>query len=486
MMIIWQKIKEKIKNFDIFNLGNSYALVYFLLFLVLPILIFSNYPFFRFSNSVSKMHLTVEYFLYLVIAVVVFIIGYKIKIGGILSEKIPNIFKKEWDFKRAFWVFGATFISGFIIKFVMVWGGAYHFLRQADFEKGAGFFAGEYGKYLGILTFLGNLSLIALAIAAICYFSLKKIGNNQYKIWGWLLAGSFFVEFAYAFPQCTKEGILYPIIIYLIIKNYIQKTNYFQIFLIILGVFIILFPGSAFCRNNQIINVFTGYKIQEENRFVDENIFIKNKTLAPQVSTTTIAVVAKNSNSTSTPAIFNIFSYIYKKLRLKDFIVESAITRLDQSRIPLAIFEKTDHYLYGKTFSSFFTMLVPRIIWPNKPAIDFDGIKLAQNLNFSAPNDNKTSIYPTVVGEWYMNFGIWGLIFGMFVLGILYRFLFDYLIIRSGRSPSGVMIYSLFWLNIVRGMEFLMIMLYLNLIKLFIIMLVIICFLNKKENTRAR
>lgn len=480
MMIIWLKIKEKLKNFDIFDLGNSYALVYFLLFLTLPILIFFKYPFFRFSNSVSKIHLTFGYFLYLVTAIGAFIIGYKMKLGAILSKKIPNILKKEWDFKKAFWIFGIVLFLSVIIKIIMVLGGAYHFLRQADFERGIGFFSGGYGKYLGILTFLSNLSLMVLAIAAIGYFSLKKIGDRQYKIWGWLLAGSFLIEFAYAFPQCTKEGILYPIIIYLIIKNYLQKTNYFQIFLIVSGIFIILFPGSAFCRNNGVINVFTGYKIQNENRFVDEKIFYENKTLTPQITTTTIAIVHRNSTSTSTPSAFNIFLYIFGKMRIKDFIVESAATRLDQSRIPLAIFEKTDHYLYGETFSSFFIMLVPRVIWPNKPSIDFDGIKLAQNLNFSAPNDNKTSIYPTVVGEWYMNFGIWGLVFGMFLLGILYRFLFNYLIIDSGRSSGGVMIYSLFWLNIVRGMEFLMIMLYLNLIKLFILMFVINYFLAKK------
>jgi hypothetical protein len=429
------------------------------------------------------MHLTLEYFLYLAAAITAFIIGYKLKIGVVFSEKISNILKKDWDFKRAFWVFGATFISGIVVKIIIIWGGAYHFLRQADFEKGIGFFAGEYGKYLGTLTFWGNLSLIALAIAAISYFSLKKADNNQYKIWKWLLAGSFFIEFAYAFPQCTKEGILYPIIIYLIIKNYIQKTNYLQIFFIVLGVFIILFPGSAFCRNNQIINVFTGYKIQEENRFVDEKIFDRNLSLLPHISTATIAVVS--SDSASIPSARSIFSYIYKKLRLKDFIVESALTRLDQSRIPLAIFEKTEHYLYGKTFSSFFVMLIPRIIWPDKPVINFDGIKLAHDLNFSAPNDNKTSVYPTIVGEWYMNFGIWGLVLGMFILGILYRFLFNYLIVKSNHSSSGVMIYSLFWLNLIRGMEFLMIMLCLNLIKLLIIMLIIIYFLNKKEKIQG-
>ena len=85
-----------------------------------------------------------------------------------------------------------------------------------------------------------------------------------------------------------------------------------------------------------------------------------------------------------------------------------------------------------------------------------------------------------MVGDWYMNFGLAGIILGMFFMGMLFRLIYEYLIKRTGISFSGVMIYSILWLNIIKGMEDWIAPVYAGLVKIFILLLIIHYFLIKR------
>jgi hypothetical protein len=78
-------------------------------------------------------------------------------------------------------------------------------------------------------------------------------------------------------------------------------------------------------------------------------------------------------------------------------------------------------YLYGRSLWEGLISLVPRLFWPDKPV--FGGSpKIVSEMTGLIVND-QTSLGVGNVMEFHINFGIPGLIFGFFVLGVLIRIL---------------------------------------------------------------
>ena len=75
------------------------------------------------------------------------------------------------------------------------------------------------------------------------------------------------------------------------------------------------------------------------------------------------------------------------------------------------------------------TFFIPRVIWNDKPAAS-DSRKYS-DLYFNAP-ENSFAITP--IGDLLRNFGIVGIAIGMFILGVIVRFLYQTLI-GSGQAP---------------------------------------------------
>jgi len=92
------------------------------------------------------------------------------------------------------------------------------------------------------------------------------------------------------------------------------------------------------------------------------------------------------------------------------------------------VLEKTPSVIpfWGGESYSIISKFVPRIFWPNKPkenmGYDF-GVRygVMDELNFN------TSMNLPILAEMYMNYGFFGIIFGMFVLAFIYVLLNNYL-----------------------------------------------------------
>lgn len=73
----------------------------------------------------------------------------------------------------------------------------------------------------------------------------------------------------------------------------------------------------------------------------------------------------------------------------------------------------------GATMQDLYYAFIPRIIWPEKPPVS-RGAWFTSYLGMSySEAEATTSTGMTIVGEWYWNFGIWGVAFGMFCTGVL-------------------------------------------------------------------
>jgi energy-coupling factor transporter transmembrane protein EcfT len=92
----------------------------------------------------------------------------------------------------------------------------------------------------------------------------------------------------------------------------------------------------------------------------------------------------------------------------QNFLVGAAAARLESGQV---------EYASGATLGNMIVALVPRAIWPDKPAVggggnvvaDFTGIEFAEG----------TSVGAGQVLEFYVNFGTWGVIGGFLVFGCL-------------------------------------------------------------------
>lgn len=282
---------------------------------------------------------------------------------------------------------------------------------------------------------------VALAIAFIAYFHFKKIGDKRYKIWRYIAWVSLVLGIVYAVPSCGRMEAITPIIIYLIIRWYVFERSFLNILLGAGAILIFIFPVGNACRHSVV--VATGYNITLETA------------------------------RESVPSVV---------LSSGRFVAESFLSRINQSVVLSAIINSPERLEYGSSFKEIFLVFSPpRFLWKDKPeSINAKGNEFGHRLGLLYENNFNTSVGPTNVGDWYMNFGLWGIALGMFFMGMLYRIIYEFLINRPDVSLSGIMIYAILWINIIKGMEDWVAPVWAGIIKLLIIIFAIHLFLIGK------
>ena len=166
-MNLLRTLIRKAKKVDIFALGPSSLLYYFLIFFMVPLLIIGSgllgLKVFNYGD------LNYRSLLYLAIGFATFALGYYSFFGKRLARKIPQIFKSGWRSERVSWVFGVTFILGILAKITQ-------FLTGGYFFSGRAVATWKYISLYGVLGALHLFSLVALVIAFLWYYHLKKKG----------------------------------------------------------------------------------------------------------------------------------------------------------------------------------------------------------------------------------------------------------------------------------------------------------------------
>lgn len=97
-------------------------------------------------------------------------------------------------------------------------------------------------------------------------------------------------------------------------------------------------------------------------------------------------------------------------------------------------------YAEGETiYNSVLAILVPRFLWPDKPSAG-GSYNLKRFLGFG---DIGYSMNIGPIGEAWANFGKWGGIFFMFLYGLFFRFIFDFLLGIVNKRPSVIIWFPL-------------------------------------------
>lgn len=111
--------------------------------------------------------------------------------------------------------------------------------------------------------------------------------------------------------------------------------------------------------------------------------------------------------------------------RLSNISIFAKVVHDTPSRVP---------YWNGETYRALLTSMIPRALYPDKPPTAF-GNTFGHRYRFIAPDDFHTAINLPWLVEFYANFGAWGVVIGMTIVGIVFAFLMRKLG-RAGTSPG--------------------------------------------------
>ncbi|KKK92401.1 hypothetical protein LCGC14_2703290, partial [marine sediment metagenome] len=248
-----KKLRERAYNFDLFALGNSAVLYYMLIFYLAPLLILLGIsP----ESTVADYQMNYRALFYITIGLIFLILGYRSRLPATVVKKFPSFLKRGWDFSKVPWVFAFVFGVGLIIKYIKVVSGVYFHLNQNPTFVSSPFYS--------VVGFLGWFGSLALIIAFVSYFYLQRIGDKRYIYWRWIAYGVFIFEIFYALPSCSKLSVIVPIALYLIVRWYLVKREYWRVILSAFVVILLLFPFADFCRTEGGLQ---GYLVSAGNEF---------------------------------------------------------------------------------------------------------------------------------------------------------------------------------------------------------------------------
>lgn len=103
------------------------------------------------------------------------------------------------------------------------------------------------------------------------------------------------------------------------------------------------------------------------------------------------------------------------------FVGNRNLMGIDKTSHIIAAIPSKIPYQYGKTMFSWVFAPIPRSIWPGKPPITPGG-QIAEEIYHFGEGAFGGGIPPSLIAEFYMNFGILGIIFGMFFIGLFLKF----------------------------------------------------------------
>lgn len=442
MHILLLKIKNSVAKFDYFNIGNSFIIYCLCAFGALPILltIFPKSEFVTKLLASQPFSFFPYYFLVVFIALCSFILGFWLFYPNRLLLRTRSIWDYKWESKRLYWVFGVIFLLGLTTKFIRVKeGGFYYLIRNTTLTNHPLY------SILGLFDWFG---LIALVISLVAYFEYLRTNNDELRIFRYLVWLLITIEILYAFISGSRGPVLVPIVAYLLVRHYALRRS---AWITLVAFLILFFIGMTFLNINRSPGVF----IREYN-FIDKE---------GPLSLREAAIERGESPSLS----INRRSWIFM-----NYVLGSSIMRVDQSRLLLAILRYFNEFTYGESIKKFFISLgPPRFIWRDKPIIQNDISYLTKIAGMRQSNDS-TSISATVIGDWYMNFALPGVILGMFLMGMLFKILSQAFIVPGNVSLTGLMLFTVTWLHsIPSSIEGWMAPLWAGYVKLFFIMFII-------------
>lgn len=394
-------------RFDIVDLGNS-ALAYLMLALFLsPVLAMVGLV----SPSMGNEDKVFPSFSgqslgYAGIALLCLFLGNRVPVWLGWRARSVKWSEAEWRPANALAVYLLTMLAGFATKILTV-------LQGGELPL-PGFL--PYGQ-LSFFLSLNWLSFLALGIAFVQYYRLLRLQNaSGVLFWRILAWGTLVFCVMSSFFVVGRFASVLPIILVMIIRHYLIKRSNLQFIVISVAIIAVLFPLKTFWRTQMVsFNELQSGHVETTQSF------------GQKASSIQVGLLGE-----------------------KGFFLDSTVGRIRQSHIFTAIVESQRGFEYGRTLLDLPLKVVPPRFWSGlKANIVSDGNRLGRELGIVG--DQLTGIGPTLPGDLYLNFGLVGIVVGMFLFGMLYRYLYEALLAKI--TATGVLLYGVIWIEVVHGLE---------------------------------
>lgn len=220
--------------------------------------------------------------------------------------------------------------------------------------------------------------MIYFLIYVVGYFAFRS-DNKKYL---YILYGIVLLEVLFNLPSGSKQRVIEPIISYLLIRSFYKEVPQKFIIILFISYIFIITPFVTLYRSSGLgFESFYSYYLSDSTELSSD----KKETVSNQV-----------------------------------------ISRINYIIVVVRIMNKHQYenysFLYGETYTRGLKMLIPRIIWPEKP-VDNSGNDFGHEYGFLNENDYQTFVGKYWIGESFMNFSYFGVLIAFMVgssLGYLY------------------------------------------------------------------
>jgi hypothetical protein len=399
---------KKIRECDYFSLGNAITLYYAAMFFLFPVLYLMGVRTLSIAGKIERGGTFEEplIIITLMLGILAFTAGRTLFGKKPLSMRKAIRIDTPWLTKSFYTIFSGVLVASILVKIIKLLDGRYFvFPEILNLSLTAKY-------YLGFFEIFGWLSL---ALAFIWYFDRLKKGEG-YRVWQMFAWVILVTEFLNGFLMNSNLLALKAIVIYAVVRHYMWKKS------------LIHFVVTLFISIAILLPIGNYFQWQSKTDFI----------------------ALRNAGNTAVQTPIEALDSIP---RAAEYSVDSA-GRIDQTLVFSRIVRRTENFVHFKYLKNFFISLgPPRFMWKEKPIISFDANQFARDYQIIGDHDRATRVGPTIPGDLYMAFGVWGVVVGLLILGWVYEFVFRTLIRRPHPSLSGVLIYSLLLPDLIKGME---------------------------------
>jgi len=355
-----------------------------------------------FFNNYTHLDILPKPILVLVLGLNFFIFGY------IISEKIFSTKKKKifyFDYNLNQKLFTIIF---FIILSYLI-----------NFDQ----FCGPFLQYSFIKQLREPFNLFALGIILIMILK-HDIKSN---FWHFLFVLTFLMIYMIEISEAFISSIFCVIIFLFAMYFYIKKK---------LPILIIIFS---------IFLLFLAYAIKDEVR---KKTWFKNLSCSEKIFIS-LNILKDNFLGSYDNSEKDI--KIESSHKQKIYNVVRIFTNIETLNKVVILTPEKVAFFKGSSYGHIYTKFIPRSLWSDKPTETY-GNFWGHRYYFLDPKDNLTSWNFGILPEFYANFGIFGVVIGMFLFGLLVKFLI--LKLRTKKFTeievliSSIIIFNFFYLEI--------------------------------------
>jgi hypothetical protein len=279
------------------------------------------------------------------------------------------------------------------------------------------------------------------------------------------------ISFKYSFINQLREPVnlfVLGLILMMILKNNIKSFLWHILFALILLIIYTIetseaFIATIFCTSIFLLAMYFYIKKKIPflgilfsifllllsfyiKRDVRNETWFKNYHCSEKI-VTTLNILKFKTKFLSEKNVYSIFS---NELDAKTMAGSRILTNIYTLNKVIALTPEKVAFFEG-SYTAIYTKFIPRLLWSDKPT-EIAGNFWGHRYHFIDLADNLTSWNFGVLPEFYANFGIFGVLFGMFLLGLFIKFLIIKLSTKKFTDIemliSSIIIFNFFYLEV--------------------------------------